>query len=66
VLIFRKGYIDLDDLKKINGVLNQHFSEDDLEGKIFKIFMLGLLETAGKSDSKITFENFLEFLTNEN
>jgi Ca2+-binding EF-hand superfamily protein len=53
----KKGYIDIDDLKKINSILNQHFSEDDLEG---------LLEIAGKSDSKITFENFIEFLNNEN
>ena len=37
--------------------MNQHFSEDELEG---------LLELAGKSDGKITFENFTEFLNNDN
>jgi len=34
-------------------ILNYHFIN------------LGLLEIAGKSDSKITFDNFLEFITNE-
>ena len=28
----RKGYIDIDDLKKLNAVFNNHFNEDDLEG----------------------------------
>ena len=36
--------------------MNQNFSEDELEG---------LLELAGKSDGKITFENFTEFLNND-
>lgn len=31
-LKFRKGYIDLEDLKKINTIFN-HFNEDDLEGR---------------------------------
>ena len=48
--------MDIEDLKRCNQLLNQHFSEDELEG---------LLELAGKSDGKITFENFTEFLNNE-
>jgi Ca2+-binding EF-hand superfamily protein len=44
-------------LKRVNKLLNQHFTEDELEG---------LLELAGKSDGKITFENFTDFLNNEN
>jgi hypothetical protein len=35
--LFRKGYVDIEDLKKINTVLNQHFTEDDLQGKNFKL-----------------------------
>ena len=54
---YRKSYLDIDDLKRCNQLLNQHFSEDELEG---------LLELAGKSDGKITFENFTEFLNNDN
>ena len=33
--------------------MNQHFSEDELEG---------LLELAGKSNGKITFENFKKLM----
>jgi len=54
---YRKSYLDIEDLKRCNQLLNQHFSEDELEG---------LLELAGKSDGKITFENFTEFLNNDN
>ena len=54
---YRKSYLDIEDLKRCNQLLNQHFSEDELEG---------LLELSGKSDSKITFENFTEFLNNDN
>ena len=53
LFIYRKSYLDIEDLKRCNQLLNQHFSEDELEG---------LLELAGKSDGKITFENFTEFL----
>ena len=49
--------MDIEDLKRCNQLLNQHFSDDELEG---------LLELAGKSDGKITFENFIEFLNNDN
>ena len=57
ILFYRKSYLDIEDLKRCNQLLNQHFSEDELEG---------LLELAGKSDGKITFENFTEFLNNDN
>lgn len=33
----RKGYIDLDDIKKINSSLSNLFTEEDLEGKKNKI-----------------------------
>ena len=51
-----KGYIDINDIKKINEMLNMQFSEDDLEG---------LLEMTGKKNSKITLTDFIEFLTSE-
>ena len=54
---YRKSYLDIEDLKRCNQLLNQHFSEDELEG---------LLELAGKSDGKISFENFTEFLISDN
>ena len=57
LFIYRKSYLDIEDLKRCNQLLNQHFSDDELEG---------LLELAGKSDGKITFENFTEFLNNDN
>jgi hypothetical protein len=44
-------------LKEVNKAFNNHFAEEDLEG---------LLESAGKSISKITFDDFMEFLCNEN
>ena len=53
----KKSYLDIDDLKRMNKLLNQHFTDDELEG---------LLELAGKSDGKITFENFTEFLNSDN
>ena len=55
--IYDSDELDIEDLKRCNQLLNQHFSEDELEG---------LLELAGKSDGKITFENFTEFLNNDN
>ena len=36
--------------------MEQNFSEDELEG---------LLELAGKSDGKIAFDNFMDFLNND-
>ena len=53
----KKSYLDIEDLKRVNKLLNQHFTDDELEG---------LLELAGKSDGKITFENFTDFLNSEN
>jgi hypothetical protein len=53
-------------LKKINNVLNSHFTDEELEGKLKFLFLnTGLLEIAGKSNSKITFDNFMEFLNKE-
>ena len=49
--------MDIEDLKRCNQLLNQNFSDDELEG---------LLELTGKSEGKITFENFSEFLNNDN
>ena len=49
--------MDIEDLKRVNNLLNQLFTDDELEC---------LLELAGKTDGKITFENFTEFLNNEN
>ena len=61
VNLFVKTYQNTDivceDLKRVNKLLNQHFTDDELEG---------LLELAGKSDGKITFENFTDFLNSEN
>jgi Ca2+-binding EF-hand superfamily protein len=34
----KKGYIDIEDLKNVNKILNQHFSEDDLEGNYYTVF----------------------------
>jgi len=49
--------LDIEDLKRCNQLLNKNFTEDELEG---------LLELAGKSEGKITFENFTEFLLSDN
>ena len=49
--------MDIEDLRRCNQLLEQNFSEDELEG---------LFELAGKSNGKITFENFMEFLSNDN
>jgi Ca2+-binding EF-hand superfamily protein len=49
--------LDIEDLRRCNQLLEQNLSEDELEG---------LLELAGKSNGKITFENFMEFLSNDN
>lgn len=49
----KKGFIDINDLKKINKVFNYDFNDEDLEG---------LLEIAGKNESIISFNNFVQFL----
>lgn len=56
-ILYRKSFLDIEDLRRCNQLLEQNFSEDELEG---------LLELAGKSNGKITFENFMEFLSNDN
>lgn len=48
-----KGYIGIDDLKRLNGIFRLQFSEDDLEG---------LIEIAGNSNSKISLEDFSDFI----
>ncbi len=57
LILYRKSFLDIEDLRRCNQLLEQNFSEDELEG---------LLELAGKSNGKITFENFMEFLSNDN
>ena len=57
LILYRKSFLDIEDLRRCNQLLEQNFSEDELEG---------LLEFAGKSNGKITFENFMEFLSNDN
>ena len=57
LILYRKSFLDIEDLRRCNQLLEQIFSEDELEG---------LLELAGKSNGKITFENFMEFLSNDN
>lgn len=57
LILYRKSFLDIEDLRRSNQLLEQNFSEDELEG---------LLELAGKSNGKITFENFMEFLSNDN
>ena len=57
LILYRKSFLDIEDLRRCNQLLEQKFSEDELEG---------LLELAGKSNGKITFENFMEFLSNDN
>lgn len=57
LILYRKSFLDIEDLRRYNQLLEQNFSEDELEG---------LLELAGKSNGKITFENFMEFLSNDN
>ncbi len=57
LILYRKSFLDIEDLRICNQLLEQNFSEDELEG---------LLELAGKSNGKITFENFMEFLSNDN
>ena len=57
LIFYRKSFLDIEDLRRCNQLLEQNFSEDELEG---------LLELAGKSNGKITFENFMEFLSNDN
>ena len=57
LILYRKSFLDIEDLRRCNQLLEQNFSEDELEG---------LLELAGKSNGKITFENFMEFLGNDN
>lgn len=49
-----KGFIDIKDIQKLNDILQMGFTDDDLEG---------LLELAGKSDSKISFDNFIAFIS---
>lgn len=41
----------------MNKLMNQNFTDDELEG---------LMELAGKLDGKITFENFTDFLNSDN
>lgn len=48
-----KGYLNLEDLKKMNNVFNMHFTDDDLEG---------LLEYTSRSDFKLTFPKFVNFI----
>lgn len=57
LILYRKSFLDIEDLRRCNQLLEQNFSEDELEG---------LLELAGKSNGKITFENLMEFLSNDN
>lgn len=57
LILYRKSFLDIEDLRRCNQLLEQNFSEDELEG---------LLELAGKSNGKITFKNFMEFLSNDN
>ena len=57
LILYRKSFLDIEDLRRCNQLLEQNFSEDELEG---------LLELAGKSNGKITLENFMEFLSNDN
>ena len=57
LILYRKSFLDIEDLRRCNQLLEQNFSEDELEG---------LFELAGKSNGKITFENFMEFLSNDN
>ena len=57
LILYRKSFLDIEDLRRCNQLSEQNFSEDELEG---------LLELAGKSNGKITFENFMEFLSNDN
>ena len=57
LILYRKSFLDIEDLRRCNQLLEQNFSEDELEG---------LLELAGKSNGKITFVNFMEFLSNDN
>lgn len=52
----KKGYLNLQDIKKLNKVLKMQFSDDDLEG---------LLEIASKNNQQLTFVNFVKFLTTE-
>ena len=56
-LITRKGYIDNADLAKINKTFGSLFNEDDLEG---------LMDIVGKVEGVITFDNYLEFISNNN
>jgi Ca2+-binding EF-hand superfamily protein len=42
--------LDIEDLKKCTQFLEQNFSEDELEE---------LLELSGKSNGKLTFDNFM-------
>ena len=50
IWIYRENFLDIEDLKKCTQFLEQNFSEDELEE---------LLELSGKSNGKLTFDNFM-------
>lgn len=51
-----KGYLNIEDIKKLNKVFKMQFTDDDLEG---------LFEIASKNESRLSFQNFVDFLIND-
>lgn len=62
--IYRKGFINTDDLKDVFSLLGENVSDDEVNSNLLKItyVCIAMIKIAGvKSNDKINFKEFVDF-----
>ena len=63
-MVYRKGFINTEDLKDVFSLLGENVSDDEVSSKhnISIITLLAMIKIAGvKSNDKINFKEFVDF-----